>query len=244
MLDSDDWDDAVDPEDRIAEVAVDEPTTAIAVEDRTAVLPAHDHDAVVREDDGVEAFAPVAITGALARDDRTEVFAPVGSADPFAPVAPDAPLAGTTAIAPAGSDVPARRRGPGWSKRVRWSVAASVVLLIAVVVGAVWFAQTLAVNNQAAQALAAAVAELEAAEADATEPYPLMEESIAEYDEAVLGARATADSAAPAFAAVAGMTNEATLAAANAALADLLALLDGAGLAEPSEPRMSAAMST
>ena len=119
---------------------------------------------------------------------------------------------------------------------MRWSVAASVVLLIAVVVGSVLFAQNLAANNQAAQALAAAVTDLEAAESDATQPYVIMQSAFADYDDAVLGARAAADSAGPALAAVAGMTDEAPLAAANAALAALVAQLDDATLAAPPEP--------
>jgi len=112
---------------------------------------------------------------------------------------------------------------------VRWAVAASVILLV--VIGAVVFAQVLAANNQAA--VAAAVAELEAAEAAATQPYSPMQAAIADYNDAALGARASADSASPAFAAVAGMTDEATLASANAALAAVLAQLDDAPFDAP-----------
>ena len=84
--------------------------------------------------------------------------------------------------------------------------------------------------------LAASVAELEAAEADATEPYGLMEAAFADYDAAVLSARAAADSAAPALASVAGMADETALAAANAALAALVAQLDTTTPAAPPGP--------
>ena len=60
-----------------------------------------------------------------------------------------------------------------------------------------------------------------------------MEDAIAEYDAAVVSSRAVADSAGPPLAAVAGMTDEAALAAANAALAALIAQLDTTTLAAP-----------
>ena len=176
---------------------------------------------------------PPAHSKPLAPVAPTEKFAPVASTAALAPVIPVTAYA-ETADGSAGSFMPAQRRGVfAWSKRVRWSVAASVVLLIAVVVGAIAFAQMFAANNQAAQALAASVAELEAAEAEATQPYALMESAIAEYDDAVLGARAAADSAGPALASVAGMVDEPALVAANAALAALVAQLDGTPLAAP-----------
>ncbi len=116
---------------------------------------------------------------------------------------------------------------------MRWSAAAAVVLLVVVVVAAVVVAQTFAANNQAAQALAAATAELEGAESNATQPYAVMETAIAEYDASVVAATAAAESAGPALAAVAGMSDDAALAAANAALAALVAQLDETTLAAP-----------
>ena len=169
-------------------------------------------------------------SGALAAVALADVFAPAATTAAYPP--PAAATEDETFIGSTGSFQPARRRGVfAWSRRVRWSVAASVVLLVAVVVGSVIFAQNLAANNQAAQALAASVAELEAAESDATQPYEIMESAFADYDDAVLGARAAADSAGPALASVAGMTDETPLAAANAALAALVAQLDDTTLA-------------
>ncbi|WP_139230884.1 hypothetical protein [Microbacterium sp. cf046] len=160
--------------------------------------------------------------------------------------APEPPAAEKTAVLPAATEVgtsagaffPAeRRRGiRGWSTRVRWSVAVSIVLLIGVIAGSVVIAQMLAANNLAAQELAAAVAELEAAETAATEPESVLKDSVAAYDESVLLARGTADSAGPALAAVVGVTEQAPLDAANAALAALTAQLDADSLADPPAP--------
>ena len=142
----------------------------------------------------MDVTAPEGHSGALAAVGLSDVFAPAATTAAYAP--PAAATEDETFIGSTGSFQPARRRGVfAWSKRVRWSVAASVVLLVAVVVASVMFAQTLAANNRAAQAVAASVAELEAAEADATQPYGLMEAAIAEYDAAVLSARAAADGA-------------------------------------------------
>ena len=128
--------------------------------------------------------------------------------------------------APAGSFFPAERRGiRGWSSRVRWSVAVSIVLLIGVVAGSIVIAQNIAANNLAAQELAAAVAELEAAEASAADPQPLLDEAVRQYDDTVTTAQATADSAASPIAAVAGMAAQPVLDASNAALAALVAQL-------------------
>ena len=183
----------------------------------------------------MDVTAPEGHSGALAAVGLSDVFAPAATTAAYAP--PAAATEDETLIGSTGSFQPARRRGVfAWSKRVRWSVAASVVLLVAVVVASVMLAQTLAANDRAAQAVAASVAELESAEADATEPYGLMEAAIAEYDAAVLSARAAADGAAPALASVAGMADETALAAANAALAALVAQLDTTTPAAPPGP--------
>ena len=190
---------------------------------------------VIAGEDRVDVTAPEGHSGALAAVGLADVFAPAATTAAYAP--PAAATEDETFIGSTGSFQPARRRGVfAWSKRVRWSVAASVVLLVAVVVASVMLAQTLAANDRAAQAVAASVAELESAEADATEPYGLMEAAIAEYDAAVLSARAAADGAAPALASVAGMADETALAAANAALAALVAQLDTTTPAAPPGP--------
>jgi hypothetical protein len=128
------------------------------------------------------------------------------------------------------------RRGVfGWSRRVRWSVAVSIVLLVAVVAGAVVIAQLVA-NNREAEAVAASVSGLESAEADATEPYSVLESAIAEYEQTVVTAQAAADSAGPALASVVGMADEPALAAANSALAELVAALAESKVAPAPEP--------
>lgn len=126
----------------------------------------------------------------------------------------------------AGSFSPTEKRGVrAWSKKVRWSVAISIVLLAGVVAGSILIAQTVAANSREAQELSAAVADLEAAEAAATEPEFALQEAIGIYDDTVELAQATADSAGPPLAAVAGMTDETLLTASNTALADLVAQL-------------------
>ncbi len=229
-VDPEDLDDAVDPEDRVAGAAAGEPTRTVALDDRTAWIGQDRRSAVLPVGDREDPFIPVGATGAFALDDRTELLAPVSSTNALAPVPTIVPSSATPVATPARRLTLARRRGfAGWSRPVRWAVAASVILLV--VIGAVVFAQVLAANNQAA--VAAAVAELEAAEAAATQPYSPMQAAIADYNDAALGARASADSASPAFAAVAGMTDEATLASANAALAAVLAQLDDAPFDAP-----------
>lgn len=126
----------------------------------------------------------------------------------------------------AGSFSPTEKRGVrAWSRRVRWSVAISIVLLAGVVAGSILIAQTVAANSREAQELSAAVADLEAAEAAATEPEFALQEAIGIYDDTVELAQTTADSAGPPLAAVAGMTDETLLTASNTALADLVAQL-------------------
>ena len=129
---------------------------------------------------------------------------------------PTAGLRATSNSAPAGSSPSAERRGMrGWSSRVRWSVAVAIVLLIVVVVGSVTIAQTVAADNLAdnvaAQELAAAVADLEAAEESAADPQPVLDEAVTQYEDTVAIAQATADSAAPPLAAVAGMAAQPVL---------------------------------
>ncbi|WP_292826687.1 hypothetical protein, partial [Microbacterium sp.] len=142
---------------------------------------------------------------------------------------PTAVLGATSNAAPAGSFSSAERRGiRGWSSRVRWSVAVAIVLLIGVVVGSVTIAQTIAADNLAAQELAAAVADLEAAEESAADPQPVLDEAVTQYEDTVAIAQATADSAAPPLAAVAGMAAQPVLDASNAALAALVAQLAAA----------------
>ena len=63
-----------------------------------------------------------------------------------------------------------------------------------------------------------------------------MESAFADYEVTAASARAVAESAAPALAAVAGMTEEAPLAAANAALGELTAILDDPTLSDPPPP--------
>ena len=231
-VDPGDFDDAVDTEDWLAGVAPGERTTAVALDDRTAWIAQDRRTAVLPTDDREDPFVPLTATGALAQDDRTELLAPVNSSVALAPVPTAVPSSATQPATPARTMTLARRRGfAGWSRPMRWLVAASVILLV--VIGAVAFAQALAANNQAA--VAAAVAELEAAEAAATQPYAPMQAAVADYNDAVLGARASADGASPAFAAVAGMTDESRFASANAALAAVLAQLDDTPLAAPPE---------
>jgi hypothetical protein len=137
----------------------------------------------------------------------------------------------------AGSFSPAPRRGiRAWSSRVRWSVAVSIVLLIGVVAASVVIAQTVSANNLAAQRLAAAVAELDAAEESATQPESVLDEAVGQYDDTVETARATADSAGPPLAALAGMAAQPQLDASNAALAALVAQLDATSLGDMPEP--------
>lgn len=146
---------------------------------------------------------------------------------------PTAGLRATSKAAPAGSFPSTEQRGiRGWSARVRWSVAVSIVLLIGVVLGSVTIAQTVAADNLAdnvaAQELAAAVADLEAAEESAADPQPVLDEAVTQYEDTVAIAQATADSAAPPLAAVAGMDAQPALDASNAALAALVAQLAAA----------------
>ena len=240
----------------VAEAAPPDTAEVSAADEMMALFAGLDEDDDEVQDDEPDRYEPDRNEPALDEPDRDEtaagdahpsegataVLAPVGaayaapraaSADPIASTAPAAVTAPVSPAAPTGAFFPApRRRLFGWSRRVSWSVAASVVLLAAVVIGSFVVAQVLA-NNRAAEARAAAVSILEASEGDATAPYSLMEAAIAEYDGAVLSARASADSAAPAFAAVPGMTDDAALAAANAALAALVAQLGTTGLAEP-----------
>ena len=112
-------------------------------------------------DDAAELLAPDEEAGTVVRDDATAVLVPVGAAgasahaattDIFASVFPPTSPAPDAPATPAGAFFPAQRRGLfAWSKRVRWSVAASVVLLAAVVAGSVILAQTLAANTRAAE---------------------------------------------------------------------------------------------
>ncbi len=161
--------------------------------------------------------------------------ASVAAAAAAAPAA--ASPVGTTPASSTGAFYPAERRGiRAWSTRVRWSVAVSIVLLIGVVVGSVLIAQNIAANNVAAQELAAAVAELEGAEAAATDPEPLLDEAVSQYEDTVASAQATADSAGPPLAAIAGMAAQPLLDASNAALAALIAQLAAADLGDVPDP--------
>ena len=109
-------------------------------------------------------------------------------------------------------------------------------VLLVLVAGSIWIARTISENNLAAQELAAAVDELEAAEASATEPQSVLDAAIVEYEATVELARATADSAGPPLAAVAGMAPQPALDASNAALAALIAELDTSSLGETRDP--------
>ena len=159
----------------------------------------------------------------------------VGGSAATAALPPAVAVAATTesSAAPSGApadtmtaSVPAERRGMrAWSGKMRWSFVISIVLLAGVVAGSVLIAQSVAANSRAAQELAAAVTELEAAEAAATEPEFVLTEAVVIYDDTVVNAQATADSAGPPLAAVTGMVAEAALAASDAALADLVAYL-------------------
>ena len=167
----------------------------------------------------------------------TDSTAPLPPATATATVVePAATLLVTGADTSAGAFFPAERRGiRAWSPRVRWSVAISIVLLIAVVAGSVLIARSISANNLAAQELTAAVAELEAAESLAEEPEAVLATTVASYDDTVELARATADSAAPPLVAVAGMTAQPLLDASSAALAALVAQLDAASFEDPPE---------
>jgi hypothetical protein len=164
-----------------------------------------------------------------------------GAPEPTSPsaVVAAAPAAPTQVLppAPTGSFSPAPRRGiRAWSSKVRWSVAVSIVLLIGVVAASLLIAQNVAANNLAAQELAAAVAELEAAEEAATQPQSLLEDAVAEYEDTVDIAQATADNAGPPLAAVAGMAPQPLLDASNAALAALVAQLAASSIGDLPEP--------
>jgi hypothetical protein len=151
--------------------------------------------------------------------------------------APTAMLPAETGPATSGSFFPAKRRGiGGWSSKIRWSVAVSIVLLIGVVVASVVIAQTISANNVAARELAAAVADLEAAEETATQPQSVLDAAVKKYDETVESARVTADSAGPPLAAIAGMAAQPLLDASNATLAALVAELDASTVDDPPEP--------
>jgi hypothetical protein len=168
----------------------------------------------------------------------------LGNASAPEPTSPSAVAAAALAAptqvlppAPTGSFSPAPRRGiRAWSSKVRWSVAVSIVLLIGVVAAAVLISQNVAANNLAAQELAAAVAELEAAEEAATQPQSLLDDAVAEYEDTVDIAQATADNAGPPLAAVAGMAPQPLLDASNAALAALVAQLAASSIGDLPEP--------
>jgi hypothetical protein len=168
----------------------------------------------------------------------------LGTASAPEPTSPSAVAAAALAAptqvlppAPAGSFSPAPRRGiRAWSSKVRWSVAVSIVLLIGVVAASVLIAQNVAANNLAAQELAAAVAELEAAEEAATQPQSLLDDAVAEYEDTVDIAQATADNAGPPLAAIAGMAPQPLLDASNAALAALVAQLAASSIGDLPEP--------
>jgi hypothetical protein len=229
--------------------AVDRSTAAESVADSEVDVPEPDtdlHDADPLAWLGfTDEAAPATASSAVAEPDVTASATPVAARASWLDVVggeaetktalPAAVAAGALAAptggvlaaeAPAGSFFPVERRGiRGWSSRVRWSVAVSIVLLIGVVAGSVVIAQNIAANNLAAQELAAAIAELEAAEASAADPQPLLDEAVSQYDDTVATAQATADSAAPPLAAVAGMAAQPVLDASNAALAALVAQL-------------------
>lgn len=116
-----------------------------------------------------------------------------------------------------------------WSKGTWWAVGSAVVLVLALVGGSVYVSQLLQAQ---AQQLETATAEFEAAADAADDPVPAMEAAYAEYDTTAAAARAAADSAAPALAAVAGMSDQAALDAANAAAGAIIPLLDSTTLPE------------
>lgn len=135
-----------------------------------------------------------------------------------------------------GTFAPARRglRGTlfGSRSRAAVSVAASIVLVAALVVGAAFVAQNLAASARLAEARNA----LESAEGAIGAPAESLDAAFTQYDETLLAAHAAADSATPAFAAVAGMADPAALDAANVALAALVAALDQPAPAPQPEP--------
>lgn len=143
----------------------------------------------------------------------------------------EAKLAARAAKAPlAQGEFASSRRGlRAWGKGAWWAVGISVALILAVVAGSIYVAQTVAAQ---AEKLRVAVAEFETAAEAADDPVAAMEAAYAKYDEAAAAARLAADSAAPALAAVAGMSDQAALDAANAAVGALVALLDSTVLPE------------
>jgi len=212
---------------------------ALTADGRTAGVDPPEWDDAVDPEDRVAGIALNEPTAVIALDEPTAVIAVDDRTRAFVPVPTATPSPATRFVTPVRSAEAARQPGrAGWRTRVGWLAAASVVLLItviAVVVAAVSLAPAPEVtSNQAAPT--ADVTELEAAEADATQSYSSMQTAIAQHKDAALGAKASAASAAPAFAAVAGMTDEATLTAANAALAAVTAQLTGAALAAPPDP--------
>ncbi len=106
------------------------------------------------------------------------------------------------------------------------------MLVAALVVGAAFVAQNLAASARLAEARNA----LESAEGAIGAPAESLDAAFTQYDETLLAAHAAADSATPAFAAVAGMADPAALDAANVALAALVAALDQPAPAPPPEP--------
>lgn len=192
------------------------------------------------------AAEPTSLTEPAAPPLSAELPAPARAAEPAAP-APTAVLAPTPTLAEAlqlppddppfpvpTADAPheprhARPRSV-WSARRLWAVAASVVLVLALGVGAIIVAQTLAENARIADATAqldAAVAAVDRAESD-------LEAALAAYNETVETALAAAVSAEPALAAVEGMAPPEPVAAARTARTDLVAALDSR--ATPAQP--------
>ena len=138
-------------------------------------------------------------------------------------VTPMQPHKGT--FGPASSRTGVRRVLFGSRARTAVSVIASVVLVAAIVGGAGYAAQSIAAQNR----LVAAQTALEAAEAAIEGPATTLDTAFADYEASKVAARAMADETTPSLAAVAGMTDQSALDAANAALAELVAALDADG---------------
>lgn len=179
--------------------------------------------------------------GAVQADVSEPAAATAMSAGPPVPGGASASAAAATAVMPPRQQPPSRApeggtfaarhtrlhgvRGAlfGSAPRVFFSVAAAVLLVAAIVIGAVFGAQTLAANARLADARKA----LSAAQASVAQPATDLASATTAYDATAKAARATSDASKTVLAALAGTTDGKPLAAAvaaNAALAQALAV--------------------
>ena len=191
---------------------------------------------VIAGEDRVDVTAPEGHSGALAAVGLSDVFAPAATTAAYAP--PAAATEDETLIGSTGSFQPARRRGALCVEQTRALVCCGIRRAARCSRRGDRSSSRRRSPRTTAQPKPSPQRSPSWRPPRQTppQPYAIMESAFADYDAAVLSARAAADSAGPALASVAGMTDEAPLAAANAALAALVAQLDDTTLAAPPEP--------